>query len=124
MAAFAGSALAHHSFAMFDRSKSVVLDGTLKSVQMTNPHAWIVLTVVGPDGVVKDWSIEGPSPNMLIRLGWKRTDFVAGDRVALTANPTKDGSAGGVMVSVRLAGGRELSAVVPPEGVVPVSVPK
>lgn len=104
-----GMALAHHSFSMFDRSKVVVVQGTLKSVQLINPHSWFVITGPGPQGVVKDWSIEGPSPNILIRQGWKHTDVNAGDRVTLTFNPLKDGSPGGVLVSVRLPSGRELS---------------
>jgi hypothetical protein len=110
-AVYADSAQAHHSFAMFDRSKSVALQGTLKSVQLINPHSWFVLTAAGADGVVKDWSLEGPSPNILLRQGWKHDDMKAGDRVTLTFNPLKDGSPGGVLVSVKLPSGRELSAV-------------
>jgi hypothetical protein len=110
-ATYADSALAHHSFAMFDRAKTVALQGTLKSVQLVNPHCWFVLTAAGSDGVVKDWSVEGPSPNILLRQGWKPTDVKAGDRVTLTFNPLKDGSPGGVLVAVKLAGGRELSGV-------------
>jgi len=108
---YSGAAMAHHSFAMFDRSKSVVLDGTVKSVQLINPHALFVLTAAGPDGVVRDWNIEGPSPNILIRQGWKHSDISSGDRVTMTFNPLKDGSDGGVLVTVRLAGGKELSAI-------------
>ncbi len=110
-ATLSGVALAHHSFSMFDRSKSVVVKGTVKSVQLINPHSWFVITGTGPEGVVRDWSIEGPSPNILIRQGWKHTDVNAGDQVTLTFNPLKDGSPGGVLVSVRLAGGRELSGL-------------
>jgi len=110
-ATYAESALAHHSFAMFDRSKSVALQGTLKSVQLVNPHCWFVLTAAGPDGVVKDWTVEGPSPNILLRQGWKHDDVKAGERVTLTFNPLKDGSPGGVLVSVRFPNGRELSGI-------------
>ncbi len=104
-------AAAHHSFAMFDRSKSVVIEGTVKSVQLINPHSWFVVTGPGMDGVVKDWNVEGPSPNILLRQGWKHTDVNAGDRVKMTFNPLKDGSPGGVLVSVKLPGGRELSGL-------------
>ena len=37
----AAPALAHHSFAMFDQSKIVTLEGTVHEFQWTNPHAWI-----------------------------------------------------------------------------------
>lgn len=110
LSALASNGLAHHSFAMFDGSKSVVLEGTLKSVQLTNPHSYFTLTAVGPDGVAKDWQIEGPSPNNLIRRGWKHTDINAGDRVTITFHPRKDGAAGGVVMSVRLPDGRILQS--------------
>lgn len=39
--ATAGSGHAHHSFAMFDRLHTVMLRGTVRQFQWTNPHAWI-----------------------------------------------------------------------------------
>ncbi len=38
-------AQAHHSFAMFDMSKTANWKGTVKEVQWTNPHVWIELTL-------------------------------------------------------------------------------
>ncbi|MDP9084887.1 MAG: DUF6152 family protein [Pseudomonadota bacterium] len=110
LSAFASSAMAHHSFSMFDGSKTTVLEGTLKSVQLTNPHSYFTLTATGSDGVAKDWQIEGPSPNNLIRRGWKHTDLNAGDQVTVTFHPRKDGAAGGVVMSVRLPDGRLLQS--------------
>ncbi len=105
-----GVANAHHSFAMFDNTKSVVLDGTMKSVQLTNPHSYFILTAPGSDGVVKDWNIEGPSPNNLIRRGWKHSDLNVGDHVSITFHPRKDGAAGGELVKVKLPDGKELES--------------
>lgn len=34
-----GSALAHHSFAAFDMDKTIVLNGTVRTLEWTNPHA-------------------------------------------------------------------------------------
>ena len=119
-------AVAHHSFAMFDRSKTVVLNGTVKSAQWTNPHTWFVIIAPGSDGVVQTWNIEGPSPNILIRLDWKPNEIQAGDRVSLTMNPRKDGSSGGVLIALRLADGKMLNGsppgVGPPPGAGPPPV--
>ena len=41
----ASSALAHHSFAMFDQSKSVTVQGTVKDFRWANPHVFIQLLV-------------------------------------------------------------------------------
>ena len=116
VAIISAPALAHHSFAMFDRSKTVVLNGTVKSAQWANPHTWFEIIAAGPDGVVQTWSIEGPSPNILIRMDWKPNQIQAGDRVTMTMNPRKDGSWGGVLVAVRLADGTTLRGSPPGVG--------
>jgi hypothetical protein len=45
MAIFALPAFAHHSYSMFDGTKTVTLEGTVKEFQWVNPHAWILLMV-------------------------------------------------------------------------------
>ena len=37
----AGPALAHHSFAVFDHSRTVTVKGTVTKFQWTNPHAFL-----------------------------------------------------------------------------------
>jgi hypothetical protein len=44
----AGAAQAHHSAVMFDHSKCVVINGTVRAFQFESPHSWLWLTV--PDG--------------------------------------------------------------------------
>jgi len=107
-ASIAGPALAHHSFAMFDRQKEVVLKGVIKTFQWTNPHSFIEMEVIGADGKVQPYSIEMNSPNNLTRQGWKSTTLKPGDKVTLTMNPLRDGSDGGLFISVQLADGRTL----------------
>jgi len=67
----ASSALAHHSFAMFDQSKSVTLQGTVKDFRWSNPHVFIQLLVKNDAGNEDEWSIEMTSPEHLARVGWK-----------------------------------------------------
>ena len=42
-------AVAHHSGAMFDHTKTVTLRGTVKEFQYTNPHSWLQVLVMGAD---------------------------------------------------------------------------
>ena len=107
-AGLAGPALAHHSFAMFDRQKETVLKGTVKTFQWTNPHSFIELEVVDPQGAIASYSIEMNSPNNLNRQGWKSTSLKPGDKVAVTMNPLRDGTRGGLFVNVQLPDGRIL----------------
>jgi hypothetical protein len=98
LAAGALSAQAHHSFAMFDGEKDLVIEGEVKEFQWTNPHIWIQVNVKSADGKVVEHSIEGSSPNGLRRQGWSRESMKAGDRIVLTIHPFKDGSPGGSFV--------------------------
>jgi hypothetical protein len=54
--------------------------------------------------VEQDWSLEGLSPGALVRQGWKRSDIKVGDKAMVKANPLRDGSAGGSIVSVTIDG--------------------
>ena len=110
-------ALAHHSFAMFDQSKTVTLKGNVVEFQWTNPHSWIELQV-GAD----KWSIELNSPNNLTRQGWRRTVIKPGDAVTITINPLRNGMKGGLFNTITLPDGRMLGGERAVDGK-PINVP-
>ena len=66
----AGSAFAHHSFAMFDYNKNVTIVGDVKELQWTNPHIDLLVNVPDGKGGVNEWDIEGGTPGALRRNGW------------------------------------------------------
>src|SRR5205814_8193052 len=88
---FALPAIAHHSFAMFDASKTVTLEGTVKEFHWTNPHSWIFLTVADPKGQPAEWAIEMGSPPGLVRQGWEPKTLTPGMKVKVLIRPLKDG---------------------------------
>jgi hypothetical protein len=98
------SAVAHHSFAMFDNTKDVVLNGVAKEFQWTNPHTWIQVVVKDASGKEVEWSIEGGSPNGLRRSGWSRTSIKPGDKLSLIVHPLKDGTPGGSLSTATVNG--------------------
>ena len=104
------AALAHHSFAMFDRTRTETVSGTVKSFEMINPHGWLRILVSGADGRSAEWSFETVGPPQLQRMGWTSTTVAVGDRVSVAAHPVRDGSFSGQLVSVTLADGRTLQA--------------
>jgi len=101
-------ALAHHSGAMFDRAKTIALQGTVKDYLFANPHSWIDLVVKDADGKVTTWSIEAQTPAYMRRLGVTPSVLKAGDVVSLRTHPLRDGRNGGSFVDVTLADGRVL----------------
>jgi len=90
-------AAAHHSFALFDITKTVSLQGTVKQFDWTNPHSWIKLDVVGPQA--GEWMIELPAAAALARQGLTKNFLKVGDKVILRVNPLKDGGKGGIIES-------------------------
>ena len=102
------AAQSHHSFAMFDREREVTLQGVVKEFQWTNPHSWIQLTVKDAQGRDVEWSLEGGSPGVLSRGGWKRTSLQPGDVVKVVIYPLKDGNPGGAFLELTKADGTTL----------------
>ena len=119
-----GAAFAHHSFAMFDQAKRVTLKGTVTEFQWTNPHAFIHIEVPNESGGGKQtWQVELNSPNNLKRQGWRSTSVKAGDAVTLILNPLRDGSRGGLFVSLTLPDGKVLGDPTR-RGSAPINVPQ
>jgi hypothetical protein len=107
-ALLAGPALAHHSGAMFDSSKTVELTGTVKDFQWTNPHTWIQLSVSDANGQRVEWSIEGGSPGTLSRSGWRPSTFSAGKQVSIKVHPMLNGAPSGSFVGAKFEDGSTL----------------
>ena len=108
MATVAASAVAHHSFAMFDPEHPVQIEGTVKSWEFTNPHSWPILLVM-KDGIPIEYNIEGASVNTLIRQGFGPHTFLRGDKLTVTLNPLKAGGNGGAFVKAVKADGTVLT---------------
>jgi|SRR5579872_4033057 len=104
----AGSALAHHSFAMFDRSKEMTLVGTVHEFQWTNPHSFIEVDVPNANGGVDKWSLECNSPNNLTRQGWHSDSLKPGDKITVVLWPLRSGEKGGLFIWLKFPDGRVL----------------
>ena len=81
----AAPARAHHSFAMYEPTKTLTFNATVKAFQWTNPHTILWVLVQPKDGgPAQEWSLETTSPGVLTRAGWTRQSIKAGDRVSVT----------------------------------------
>lgn len=117
----AGAGQAHHSGAMFDRAKTVTLQGTIKEYQYENPHSWLIVNVPGQDGREVVWSLETDAPSNVKRFGLTPSNLKAGDKVTVRAHPLRDGRPGGSFVDVTLPDGRVLGL---PSTALPASNPE
>jgi len=82
---------AHHAFGgEFDPNRPVLLRGKVVKVEWVNPHAWIHVEVVNPDGTKKVWMVEGGSPNSLFRRGVNRDSLTVGTEIIVDGYQARD----------------------------------
>ena len=106
--AWTGSLLAHHSPAVFDRTREVKLTGTVKDFRWQNPHTWLEIDVPDEKGAVVTWGVEMTSPTYLARAGWRNNSVKPGDKVTVVVNPVRTGEPAGIFISITLPDGRTL----------------
>ena len=107
-ALFAAPAMAHHSFAMFDQTKTVDLQGVVMEFQWTNPHSWLVVVVTDQKGETAEWALEMAATGALTRQGLRPGTIKPGDKVRFKAHPLRTGEPGGQYLSVVLPDGKEM----------------
>jgi hypothetical protein len=99
---------AHHAVAgVYDLNKEVVLQGRLKKLNFTNPHASIELTVPNKDGTFTDWILTTASVQTLTREGINKTSMKPGEILKVTVLPAVNGHPSGFIRNLTL-GDREI----------------
>jgi hypothetical protein len=92
--------LAHHSFAMYDQNKTVVLTGVAYQFVAQANHAELHFYVIGPDGKLMkdkegknlDWGVEMAGAAAVAQQGITAASFPAGTIFSVKINPLRDGS--------------------------------
>jgi len=106
-------AQAHHSFAMFDNSRSVTLNGKVTEFRWTNPHGYLEIDADDGKGGIKHYTLEMTSPNMMSRGGWTSRTVKIGDVVKAVMSPLRDGQPGGLLLVLTLPSGKQMLPGVP-----------
>jgi len=91
----------HHSFAMYDQTKTVTLTGVVKQFVAQANHAELHLVLITPDrkGLAKsadgkyvEWGVEMAGAAAVAQQGITATTFGAGTVFSVRLNPLRDGS--------------------------------
>src|SRR6478735_5914307 len=69
LAATASTAYAHHSYAMFDRTKTITISGTVLTWEMINPHSFLWVIVKPESGAQQNWGMESGGIASMQRAG-------------------------------------------------------
>ncbi len=105
-----GAAAAHHSGAAYDMEHPKTMEGTVKTVNWTNPHITFVIEADAKDGsTAQTWVFEVSSPGVLTRSGWTKRSLQPGDHAVFFYAPLRDGKPGGFLLKATLANGQVLS---------------
>jgi hypothetical protein len=95
------TALSHHSFAMYDQSKTVVLTGVMKQLVPQANHAELHFYLIAPDrkGLAKtpdgknvEWGVEMAGSAAVAQQGITTTAFPVTTVFSVKLNPLRDGT--------------------------------
>jgi hypothetical protein len=91
----------HHSFAMYDQTKTVTLTGVMKQFVPQANHAELHFVLLAPDrkslarekdGKYVEWGVEMAGTAAIAQQGITGTSFPAGTVFSVHLNPLRDGS--------------------------------
>jgi hypothetical protein len=109
---------AHHSFAMYDRTRSVTLTGKLSRFIPGANHAQLIFELVdengdavaGDDGNPAVWGVETGPAAQIAEQGITVRSFPLGTVITVTLNPLRDGRPFGALAGPVIRCGTTLPA--------------
>jgi len=93
--------LAHHSTrGIYHEDQTVELTGVVKEWAFINPHPYLTITVLGEDGITRDWdaSFGGAAVVHLQRQGYTAETFTPGEIITVHGNPARKEGVYGVLM--------------------------
>ena len=105
----ATSVSGHHSDAGIDMDSVITLEGTVTEYNWRNPHVYFTMDATDAGGEPVEWDVQMGATNTSIRKGWARDSLAAGDKVTVLLYPARNGRPYGILDSLTIEGGGELS---------------
>ncbi len=87
VAGLAPASYAHHPYAVYDMGREVTVTGELERATFAEPHSFLQVRDVAPDGQDVMWIVELKGVGALRALGLTPRTLKAGDRLTLTGHP-------------------------------------
>lgn len=100
--------LAHHSFTMFDRTRTQLIEGKVVEWHYNSPHVWLYIEAPDANGAMVRWGVEGAAPVRVITRGVRGDSFRLGEEVRIVMVPMRDGRPAGAVCFAEKTGGEVL----------------
>ena len=102
-----GPAFAHHGTNItYDSTRVITQEGTVAELQWTNPHSILKINVTDDQGKTVLWLGELHPPALLVKLGWSKDCLMPGDKVTVTAHPSRTGAPVMEPLTIKTADGK------------------
>lgn len=103
------SALAHHGFGRFDRSKQVEFTGVITRIQFVNPHSYLYFDAVNSDGETIAMRCEMRAATLLRRSGWSAEMFVIGAQATVYGYGHRDDPSSCYLEDIKIGDAPEIN---------------
>lgn len=93
-------AATHHSRSMFDRDRTITIEGVVTQFEWANPHVYLHVETQSDSGEPVVWALELGSTTEMRRRGWSGDLLMPGDRVSVQGNPARESGRNMVLVTL------------------------
>ena len=101
---------AHHGYAAYDMTKTIVVKGTVTDYELANPHSTMSFETKDENGKVQSWIAEAGHVRLMRDEGWTPDTLKPGDVATFYYHPAKNGSHSVDLEKIELPNGRSLWA--------------
>jgi hypothetical protein len=102
------TALAHHSFTIYDVDNRIARSGVLTRFEYRSPHIMLEVQVARDDGSTETWQIETLNPGRWQRAGLPRQIATPGTPITVTGWPARNGTDTMLLSSFDVGQGRRV----------------
>jgi len=82
--------MAHHGRPNFQYDATTTLKGKVIEYGWRNPHVYLELQIINENTEAEIWLIEGGTPTVLKRQGWKKDSIKVGNNVVVVGYPNRN----------------------------------
>ena len=91
------TAAAHHSYAEYDMSQFVLIEGRVTAWYLRNPHSSLEVEAVDENGDMQTWRFEGTSRVFAVQNGIQDQTLRENDLIKVVVNRVRTGERAGAM---------------------------